>query len=635
MDRTSWIAVILCAGGLIGWTYWQQKVTAEYQQQRQIEVAKKKAEDAKKAAEAPAEADTPGAPVPAEAAPAAEVILSTPEVRFILTNAAGGGIRRAELQKYSLAMGGEERVALNHFSTHPVGALSSGPGQFATGNATVVRQDAGEVVFASKTPDGTEVEKRFFLPKAPEGALRPMDPYLIHLEVTLRRPEGAGEGEATARYLYGGGAGPLQSNETAMQSTYYWKSVDDGMEHEMGTHFQGGWFSSEKSHESYEAPKLEWAGVESQFFSIIGRALEPADTTVWASHFPVQIPGVKDEKAAKSSAIEIAMGLPRATLKAGERQTRTYEYYMGPKEFSRLGKLDPTKPGTFLRDKDNRQLVMNYDSVPLFGWIFGWAIKPLAGWLIGALVYFKTLLGQYGLAIIVTTIIIRVLIWPLYAKSARTMKRMSKLTPLMTEIREKYKDDPQKQNTEVMKLYGEYGVNPLGGCLPMFAQLPVFLAFYRMLSSAVELRHEGFLWVTDLSMPDTIWTVPGLNLPINLLPILMAGTTYVQMAMTPKTGDKTQQMVMMLMPAVFVVICYNFASALSLYWTTSNLFSIFQTWLTNRLPEPELKKRKLKPRAGGGFLNRLQEQAKQQQERAKLGDRGDRHTQSKNKKRRK
>lgn len=641
MDRTSWIAVILCASGLVGWTFWQQKVTADFQKQHQAQIERQKAESAKKDQASPQTleaAKSPDAAPVVEATPPKEVILTTDTVRFVLTNAQGGGIQRAELLKHTMELGGEALISLNAASTHPVGALSDGPGLFSSSAATIVSQNDQEVIFSSKTTDGIEVEKRFFLPVAPAGALRTMDPYLIRLEVTLRRPKDQAEPAVEpTRYLYSGAAAPLQSNETSLQSTFYWKEAKSGdMEHKMGTYFKGGWFSKAKTSDTFEAQALEWAGVESQFFSIIGKALVPVDTAVWASHFPVQIPGVKEEAKAKSNAIEVALGLPRLPLKAGDQQTHVYEFYMGPKEYQRLGKLDPTKAAGLWGEKDNRQLVMNYNSVPLFGWIFGWAIKPFAGWLLTTLVFLKGVLGKYGFAIIVTTIIIRTAIWPLYAKSARTMKRMSKLTPLMTEIREKYKDDPQKQNTEVMKLYGEYGVNPLGGCLPMFAQLPVFLAFYRMLSSAVELRHEGFLWVKDLSMPDTVWTIPGLDMPLNLLPLLMAGTTYVQMSLTPKTGDKTQQMVMMFMPAMFVFICYNFASALALYWTTSNLFSILQTWLTNRLPEPELKKRKVSARAGGGFFDRLQERAKQQQERARtLGDRGDRHTQSKTKKRKK
>lgn len=179
----------------------------------------------------------------------------------------------------------------------------------------------------------------------------------------------------------------------------------------------------------------------------------------------------------------------------------------------------------------------------------------------------------------------------------------------------------------------------------MFIQLPVFLAFYRMLWSAVELRHESFLWVDDLAMPDTMFMIPGLGIPFNLLPILMGLTSFIQIAITPKTGDKTQQMIFMLMPLIFLVICYNFAAALSLYWTTSNAFSILQTWLMNKMPEPELKKR-----AGGkkSFMQKMQEQAEAAQkakgsgggggvsskDRTRMpGEKGDRHTKGKKKRR--
>jgi len=288
--------------------------------------------------------------------------------------------------------------------------------------------------------------------------------------------------------------------------------------------------------------------------------------------------------------------MPSFSMNPGDEQTLRYEIYLGPKEYSRLRDLG-----------DRMQRVMNYDQIPIFGWLFGWAIKPLASLLIGGLVYFKGLVGDFGLSIILVTILIRLIIWPIYAKSARSMKRMAKLTPLMKELREKYADDPEKMNRETMNLYRTYNINPLGGCLPMLIQLPVFLAFYRMLWSAVELRHESFLWVSDLSMPDTLFIVPGLDIPFNLLPILMGLSSFIQIAITPKTGDKTQRIIFLLMPVIFLVICYNFAAALSLYWTTSNIFSILQTWLTNKMPEPELEKRKLTGKKS--FMQRMQDQA--------------------------
>ena len=142
-------------------------------------------------------------------------------------------------------------------------------------------------------------------------------------------------------------------------------------------------------------------------------------------------------------------------------------------------------------------------------------------------------------------------------------------------------------NTETMGLYRKYGINPLGGCLPMFIQIPVFFGFYRMLQYAVELRGQGFLWVHDLSQPDTFATVAGV--PINILPVVMAISSFLQIRMTPKTGDAMQQKIIMFMPFMFFFFCYSFASALALYWTTQNIFSIGQTWLMSKVPEPELK----------------------------------------------
>jgi YidC/Oxa1 family membrane protein insertase len=187
------------------------------------------------------------------------------------------------------------------------------------------------------------------------------------------------------------------------------------------------------------------------------------------------------------------------------------------------------------------------------------------------------------------------------------MKRMAKLKPEMDKLKEKYPDDPQKMNTEMMGLYRKFGINPLGGCLPMFAQLPIFIGFFSMLQHAVEMRGAPFLyWVHDLSQPDTVAHLAGI--PINPLPIIMAITSVMQMAMMPNTGgDKTQMMMMKMMPFVFLVMCYNFASALALYWTVSNLFSIGQTWLSNRLPEPELK-----TKAGGGGKSWVERMAEKQ-----------------------
>jgi YidC/Oxa1 family membrane protein insertase len=181
------------------------------------------------------------------------------------------------------------------------------------------------------------------------------------------------------------------------------------------------------------------------------------------------------------------------------------------------------------------------------------------------------------------------------------MQRMALLSPKMQELKDKYKDDPTRMNQELMKLYKQYGINPVGGCLPMLIQIPIFFGLFTMLGQAVELRNAKFLWVKDLSQPDTLFVIPGMGwvpilgivgvgLAVNILPILMGVTQVGLMRMTPKTGDPTQRRLMMFMPLIFLFFCYNFAAALALYYTAQNLFSILQFWYNKRQPMPTLEK---------------------------------------------
>ena len=163
------------------------------------------------------------------------------------------------------------------------------------------------------------------------------------------------------------------------------------------------------------------------------------------------------------------------------------------------------------------------------------------------------------------------------------MKRMSAYQPQMAEIREKYKSDPQKMNRKIMEFMREHKINPMGGCLPILIQLPVFFGFFTMLRSAVELRGAEFLWICDLSESDTVAHIFGF--PINPMPMLMAVTMLVQARLTPTspTMDPMQQKMMKYMPLIFIVILYNFSSGLTLYWTVQNMLSILQTKLTRNI----------------------------------------------------
>ena len=160
----------------------------------------------------------------------------------------------------------------------------------------------------------------------------------------------------------------------------------------------------------------------------------------------------------------------------------------------------------------------------------------------------------------------------------------------MQELREKYKDDPTRMNQEVMKLYKDYGISPAGGCWPMAIQIPIFFGLFTMLRQAVELRNAKFLWIHDLSQPDTVAHLPVLGWPVNVLPLIMGATQVWLMQMTPKTGDATQRRVMMFTPIIFLIFCYNFAAALALYYTAQNLLSIVQFYYNKKQPEPTLEK---------------------------------------------
>jgi YidC/Oxa1 family membrane protein insertase len=219
-----------------------------------------------------------------------------------------------------------------------------------------------------------------------------------------------------------------------------------------------------------------------------------------------------------------------------------------------------------------------------FGW-FDFLAKPF--------LYFMNFLygfiPNYGVAIILLTIATKIIFWPLGTKSYKSMNEMKKIQPLLAEIKEKYGNDKKRMNEEVMGLYRTYKINPMGGCLPMLAQIPVFFALYRMLYETIELRHAPFLlWIKDLSAPDRLlhfsFSIPFMEPPygIPVLTIIMGITMFIQQKMTPAVGDPTQAKMMMILPIVFTVIFVNFSAGLVLYWLINNVLSILQQYIISR-----------------------------------------------------
>ena len=258
---------------------------------------------------------------------------------------------------------------------------------------------------------------------------------------------------------------------------------------------------------------------------------------------------------------------PMFELSPGEQKEFKFFVFMGPKSMDLLNSL-----GYDLGKALN------------FGF-FNFIAKPCL-WFMNQI---HSVVPNYGIAIIILTIFTKVLLWPLGNKSYKSMSEMKKLQPLMTEIREKYKGDKQKMNQELMALYRTYKVNPMGGCLPMILQIPVFFALYRMLYQAIELRHAPFfLWINDLSAPDRLFnfgfSIPFMEPPygIPVLTVIMGATMLLQQKMSPPPGDPTQAKMMMLMPVVFTFIFINFSSGLVLYWLVNNVLSISQQYYVQK-----------------------------------------------------
>lgn len=251
---------------------------------------------------------------------------------------------------------------------------------------------------------------------------------------------------------------------------------------------------------------------------------------------------------------------PSRVLGQSETVTRDYTLFIGPKKLSLL-----------------HEMGNHMDDVMEFG-TFTWFCKLL----VPTLNFFYWIIPNYGVAIILLTFLVRIIFWPLTHHSTVSMRKMQEIQPKLKELQKKFKDNPQKMQQETWAIYRENKVNPLSSCLPMLIQIPVFIALFTVLRSAVELRYAPFLWIADLSEPENLFA-GVLPIPLNILPFLMAGTMALQSYLTPSMGDPQQQkMMMIMMPIMMLVMFYGFPSALSLYWTISQVLAIVQMWMIRR-----------------------------------------------------
>ena len=302
--------------------------------------------------------------------------------------------------------------------------------------------------------------------------------------------------------------------------------------------------------------KSKWAGFDAQFFA--GVVVDPAAT----ARLDVEFEALEVGSEARAVAT-----LPARSIGTG-----------GSIEDSLRGFLGPKTQAALL--SQNASLEYSIDR----GW--SW-LEPLTLFFELALDWLYTIIPNYGWAIIVLTILVRVVTAPLMVRQMRSAEKMREAQPKLKAIQERYADDRQKQSEEMMKFYREEGINPLGGCLPVLLQMPVLIGLFYALRTSIGLRHAPWiLWIDDLSQPATLFTIPGLDFPVRILPLIMGGSMFVQQKMMPTTGmDPVQaRMMLIMMPGMMLLISYTFPSGLVLYWTVSNLLGIaHQYWVRNHL----------------------------------------------------
>lgn len=576
MDKQGIAAISIAIAVLIGWqiyyakSYRPPQTSAAPSGQTAADTASPPATapPAAGASQKAAQALKTAAPAPvAQTVPESVQTVASTSVEYTFTNL-GGGISRATLLKHMAEHGG--KVVLNQHGSIPIGDVTERPGE-GTNLPFTITTDAGEA--RQVTCDGflanpkVRLVKTFTLPGATSGK----DEYLVRLDLSYTN-SGEEAYQSPGNYVYVGSAAPIHADDQPIYTGFDWrgpgktKFTDVNWFSEGRIPLLGIQTSEEKSVYTDGAEHVWWAGVKNQYFTTIASAQERNGRGVWARRF--EAPAEGSDAETKRFGIEGALGLPGFKLEPGATIQQQVHFYIGPKEYARLKELG------------NRE-----DEIMNFG-----MFKIVSQFLLTAMNWLNAQLGNYAAAIFVLTIAIKTALWPLQNKATNSMKRMQALQPKMTELREKYKDDPTRMNQELMKLYKDYGINPVGGCLPMLFQIPIFFGFYSMLGSAVELRNSRFLWVDDLSQPDTVVNDLFGFVDINPLPLLMAVTMLWQMQITPKTGDAVQQRIFMFVPLIFIFFCYNFASALALYWTVQNLFSIVQLYLTRNQVAPILEK---------------------------------------------
>ncbi len=556
---------------LLGWLGWSVYSETRAAKERALEAQKYAAQQALEAVEKPpVPVKESSAPVKAEAsAPAAvekkETRERKPEQFVTLTNnqvvltlsTHGAVVKSAKLLEYAEKPGeisGSNPAFTLDFSSAPALALSGIPGVEADSDYAVVSNGNDFVVFRNKA-----VMRRVTLKKdyqldvedfysAPSPAANSISLGAVEMGSSkndLLSIDSFLAGVDKPRVLHHGELEPLESYLAGNSGGCSGKKNAAGLPEKMDIVINGS---------------QSWIAMKSRFFVAALAKTSEANTG-----FKTTV--IRDVSKQEYALKSIAVDAQYSTLP----EKRSFTFYFGPK-------------------KQNILWNLGMKDVMEFG-MWRWVCYPMV-WILNV---FHSWIPSFGIGIILLTILVRIIFWPLTHKSTLSMRRMQEIQPKIKEIQARCKGNPQKLQQETWQVYRENKVNPMSSCLPMLVQIPVFIALFTVLRAAVELRYAPFLWITDLSEPENLFPTVFPFGGLNILPILMAVTMALQSALTPSTGDKQQQrMMIVMMPLMMLVMFYSFPSALSLYWTLSQILSIVQMWW--------IKKRYSPAPASGGAL---------------------------------
>jgi YidC/Oxa1 family membrane protein insertase len=532
-------------------------------------------------------APAPGAVVAINPADAKRVTLENGFVKVTFTSR-GGAIEKVELLKQFADTERKAKVVFN--DNNQDSALALGVRNTLTNKVEPVYSDftatvdekARAVSFTGKLPDGTRVIRQFSLNL---GEKEGEEPYAIRFSTKVVPPT---PGVAASRVWHATGCWGFTTGDTANQ--YISVLAHDGDDlTRVGTDvfkdssgfFGLGAHKAEVEHPAAAVGKpYQWVSSGNQFFaSIIHVDAASRGTRAELLARPVDL--TKDTHGIQAFAYWDSPVAGDASI------TTEGNFFVGPKEYARVSAL-----------ADGQVAVLQFSKI--LGFISFGAICKLLLACLGGVHALLTWTGgwSWGWAIVILTVLIKVITWPLTAAQQRSALKMQQFAGPMKDLREKYKDNSEKLNKEMMKLYQEHKINPFAGCLPILIQIPVFFGLYTAFQTTVELRLESFLWIHDLAAPDTVFHIG--NFGVNILPVLMGVTMWISMKMTPNpSADDTQKTIMYTMALVFPVICYSLPAALPLYMTVQNILTILQAKLTKN-PTAEVVVVEARPKKAKG-----------------------------------